>query len=205
MSTDAQTQMGPSQPSGFDADAAGVRQEPQTLIRESIKYRRRAQDAERRAEGLDAEISNLRRLDEERAAALETELGQVQGEAEALRAQVADIQRDRNLERALAKAGCADTETALALARQRLTQGDLPEDLAAFAKALLEEKPCLRGTASARPAAVAPPLPPRTSGAKPAGENAPGRAAQRLAERARQTGSPGDVMAYMRVRRAVGT
>lgn len=206
MSTDAQTQTGQAQRGGHDESPAaqGARQEPQAIIQESIKYRRRAQEAERRAEALEIEINSLRQAEQGRGAALEAELDQARAEAQTLRARLTDLEHNRDLERELAKAGCADAETAMALAKQRLAGGESPEDLAAFAKALLEEKPHLRGASVAHPVSEPAPLPPRTSGAKPAGENAPCRAAQRLAERARQTGNTGDVMAYMRARRAVG-
>ncbi len=207
MSTEAQTQKG--QPQHDPTVAAGERQEPQTFVRESVKYRRRAQEAERRAEALEAEIDGLRQAQQDQEAALQSELSQARAEADALDARLAGLERDSNLERELVKAGCADVETAIALARQRLTdglprRGEPPEDLAAFAKALLEEKPHLRVASSAGPSPAPSPLPPPTAGAKPAGDRAPRRAAQRLAERARQTGSAGDVMAYMRARRTVG-
>jgi len=204
MSTEAPAQKGQPRPAGRQADAAGERQEPQTLIRESIKYRRRAQEAERRAEALEAEIDGLRQAQQDREAALQAELDQARAEADARGARLADLERDRNLERELVRAGCADPETALALARQRLNGGEPPEDPAAFAKALLQEKPHLRVGSSAAPSPVSSSLPPPTAGAKPAGDHAPRRTAQRLAERARETGSTADVMAYMRARRAVG-
>ena len=202
MSTEAETQKGQPQPD--PTVAAGERQEPQTLIRESIKYRRRAQEAERRAEALEAEIDGLRQAQQDREVGLQTELSQARAEADALDARLADLERDRNLERELVKAGCADAETVLALARQRLINGEPPEDLSAFAKTLLDEKPHLRVASSADPSPAPSPLPPPTASAKPAGVQAPRRAAQRLAERASQTGSTGDIMAYMRARRTVG-
>ena len=54
MSAETETQTGPSA-------TGGVRQEPQALVRESAKYRRRAQEAERRAEALEAELEEVRR------------------------------------------------------------------------------------------------------------------------------------------------
>lgn len=221
MSTDARTQTGQASPagatdapdagrmpSGHGTLAAAGRQEPQTIIQESIKYRRRAQDAERRAEALETEVASLRQTAEDRAAALEAELGQARAEAETLRGRLDAVERDHRLERELVRAGCADAETALALARERLADQPAPEDAAAFAKALLAEKPHLASGAPTRPAdrggagrGPAPALPPRTAGAKPAGESDPRRAANRLALRARETGTPGDVMAYMRARR----
>ena len=207
MSTDVQAPTGQVPPPGRDeAPAATVmRQEPQTLIQESIKYRRRAQDAERRAAALEAEIQNLRQAQDERAASLEARLAEAAAEAETLRRKFDVLERDRQLERELVRAGCADTETALALAHQRLASGDAPSDLAAFAKGLLEEKPHLRAKAPA-PLAAGPgrALPPPTAAVKPAAANEPRRAAARLAEQARDSGNAGDLMAYMRARRGRG-
>ena len=202
MSTDASTQTGQTPPdgSGQPPEVPGTRPPPHAIIQESIKYRRRAQEAERRVEALETEVNDLRDGRDHQAAGLQAQLDQARAEAETLHGRLADLERDRNLERALARAGAADAETALALARERLAGHDTPEDLAAFAKGLLEEKPHLRGApaqAADRPAA----LPPKTAGAKPASDDAPRRAAQRLADHARQSGRHGDVLAYMRARR----
>jgi hypothetical protein len=189
------------------APMQSLRESPQTLIQESIKYRRRAQEAERRAEALDAEVQDLRQARDERGTALGAELAQAQAEAEALRGRLETLERDRQLERELARAGCGDTETVLALAHQRLAAGPPPEDLAAFARGLLEEKPHLRGEAGGAPTSGIPAargLPPRTAAAKPAGDAAPKRAADRLADRARRSGNPTDLAAYMRARRSTG-
>jgi hypothetical protein len=177
-----------------------VRQSPHTLIQESIKYRRRAQEAERRLETLESEIADLRDGRDQHAAALQARLDQVQAETETLRGRLAEQQRDRDLERALARAGAADTETALALARERLAGQDAPEDLAAFAKVLLDEKPHLRGVPPG-PTERRASLPPMTAGAKRPSDDGPRRAARRLADRARESGRHGDVLAYMRARR----
>ena len=197
MSTDAPTPAGQA--------ATGDRTSPQTLVQESIKYRRRAQEAERRAETLEAEVQALREAEDSRAGALEQELAEARGEAETLRRQMETVQRDRVLERELSRAGCVDTETALALAHQRLADGPPPDDLAALARSLLEEKPHLKNAADApaRPAASRG-LPPRTVAPQPPAQGSPRRLADRLAEQARQSGNPTDLMAYMRARRGSG-
>jgi hypothetical protein len=200
MSTDVRPQAGQTTQDGQNAPALSPRESPQTLIQESIKYRRRAQEAERRAEALETELAGLRETQEGRAGAVEAELAQARAEADTLRGRLEGLERDRAIERELVRAGCPDTETALALAHERLSGGDPPEDLAAFVRGLLEEKPHLRGDGSAR---GGPSLPPPTAGPKPAGDGAPRRAAERLADRARQTGSPRDLAAYMRLRRGV--
>ena len=204
MSTDAPTPTGQAPATDLPAGQAG-RTSPQTLVQESIKYRRRAQEAERRAEALEAEVQALREAEDDRAGALEQELAQARGEAETLRRQMETVQRDRCLERELARAGCTDTETALALARERLADGPPPEDLAALARSLLEEKPHLRAapdTPARVPATRG--LPPRTLAPQPPAQGSPRRQADRLAEQARQSGSSIDLMAYMRARRAGG-
>jgi len=202
MSTDVRPQTGQGQAAGLEEASAlaGERQNPQTLIQESIKYRRRAQEAERRAEALETEIQSLREGREDRAAALEADLAEARAEAEALRGRVETTDLDRRLERELARAGCADTETGLALAHERLAGAGEPEDLGAFARTLLDEKPHLRGG----PPGAARGLPPRTAAAKPAATTSPRRLADRLAEQARQSGNAGDLMAYMRARRGAG-
>jgi hypothetical protein len=207
MATDTRIPTDQGLPPGHESGPAqaGERYSPQSFIQESIKYRRRAQEAERRAEALEAEVQALREAQDGRAAALETELAQARSDAEAFRGRLEAVEQDRRLERELHRSGCADTETALALARDRLAGREPPEDLAAFARSLLEEKPHLC-TASDAPTARAAPqgLPPRTSAAKPSGQPPVRRITDRLAEQARQSGSSHDLMAYMRARRTAG-
>ncbi len=180
--------------------------EPRAVIQESIKYRRRAQEAERRVESLEAEVAALRSDQADRASSLESELAAARTETEAMRGRLATVERDRRLERELAKAGCADTETALALARERLeseaAEGTWKDDPAGFVRGLLDEKPHLRGTSGTkapapRPAEV---LPPKTAGAKAPGASGPQRAISRLATQAR-SGDTRDLMTYLRARR----
>ncbi len=179
--------------------SSGERQEPQAVIRESAKYRRRAQEAERRAEALEAELEAMRGEREEESSRLGADLTAARGEADSLRGRVEAIERDRRLEREFLAAGCADVEAAVALARHRLAGQEPPEDLKTFARALLAEKPHLRGEPAA--AAAARGLGPCTTGVKPAGASGQRRVLDRLADQARQTGNAKDVMTYMRARR----
>ena len=181
-------------------------------VQESIRYRRRAQEAERRAEALEAEVQELREGQTERLTALETDLAAARTEAGALRSQLDAIERDRKLEREFVKAGCADIETALALAHQRLASEEgaagadgrptAIEDPAAFVHGLLEEKPHLRTASAGGPPLplAAEGLPPKTAGARTASAGGPRRALERLAQQARD-GSSKDLRAYMRARR----
>jgi len=180
---------------------SGGRQEPQAVIRESAKYRRRAQEAERRAEALEAELEAMRRDREEESSRLGADLTAARSEAEDLRGRVEAIERDRRLEREFLSAGCADVEAAVALARHRLAGQEPPEDLKTFARALLAEKPHLRGESAAAAGAAARGLGPCTTGVKPAGASGQRRVLDRLADQARQTGNAKDVMTYMRARR----
>jgi len=194
MSTEAGTQTGQSA-------SSGGRQEPQAVIRESAKYRRRAQEAERRAESLEAELEAMRREREEESSRLGADLTAARSEADSLRGRIEAIERDRRLEQEFLAAGCADVEAAVALARHRLAGQEPPEDLKTFARALLAEKPHLRG----EPATAARGLGPCTTGVKPAGVSGQRRLLDRLADQARQTarqtGNAKDVMTYMRARR----
>ena len=179
--------------------SSGGRQEPQAVIRESAKYRRRAQEAERRAEALEAELEAMRGEREEESSRLGADLTAARGEADSLRGRVEAIEHDRRLEREFLAAGCADVEAAVALARHRLAGQEPPEDLKTCARALLAEKPHLRGEPAA--AAAARGLGPCTTGVKPAGASGQRRVLDRLADQARQTGNAKDVMTYMRARR----
>ncbi|MCX5649490.1 MAG: hypothetical protein NTX40_10435 [Planctomycetota bacterium] len=181
--------------------SSGGRQEPQAVIRESAKYRRRAQEAERRAEALEAELEAMRGEREEESSRLGADLTAARSEAEDLRGRVEAIERDRRLEREFLSAGCADVEAAVALARHRLAGQEPPEDLKTFARALLAEKPHLRGEPAAAAGAAARGLGPCTTGVKPAGASGQRRVLDRLADQARQTGNVKDVMTYMRARR----
>jgi hypothetical protein len=181
--------------------SSGGRQEPQAVIRESAKYRRRAQEAERRAEALEAELEAMRGEREEESSRLGADLTAARGEADSLRGRVEAIERDRRLEREFLAAGCADVEAAVALARHRLAGQEPPEDLKTFARALLAEKPHLRGEPAAAAGAAARGLGPCTTGVKPAGASGQRRVLDRLADQARQTGNAKDVMTYMRARR----
>lgn len=194
MSTEAGTQTGQSA-------SSGGRQEPQAVIRESAKYRRRAQEAERRAEALEAELEAMRGEREEESSRLGADLAAARGEADSLRGRVEAIEHDRRLEREFLAAGCADVEAAVALARHRLAGQEPPEDLKTFARALLDEKPHLRGEPATVAGAAARGLGPCTTGVKPAGASGQRRVLDRLADQARQTGNAKDVMTYMRARR----
>ncbi len=174
---------------------------PHALVRESIKYRRRAQEAERRVEALEAEVRALREERGSDEAGLADDLGAARAEARELRTELDAFRRTRRLEQELVRAGCGDVETALALVERRLADGEGGADAAELTRQVLAEKPHLRAESLGR---GGPTLPPGTAGAKPPGPAPAGRAVEQLAERARRTGQPSDVAAYMRARRGGG-
>jgi hypothetical protein len=145
---------------------------------ESIRHRRRAEAAERKAEELAG------RLD-----VLETETAD-------LAAQFEQARQERALVRQLAAAGVRDVETALLVAKSRLEDSD-EADVDGVIAGLKKEKGYLFGL-SAEPATVQ-----RTSGAKERVNS--GRAVlEQAAKKAAVTGSRGDVQEYLRKRRSVG-
>jgi hypothetical protein len=222
MSQQIEAQKGQAGREGIPGAVAGAglppkpgRAEPpegRNAVQESIRYRRRAQEAERRAEALEAEVQELREGQIESIASLEAELAAARTEAGAVRSRLDAVERDRTLEREFVKAGCVDIETALALAHQRLASQEgaagadgrpaAVGDPVPFVRELLEEKPHLRAAAAGSPALPHPAegLPPKTAGARTASAGGPRRALERLAQQARDGGTK-DLMAYMRARR----
>ncbi len=146
-------------------------------IGESIRYRRRAQSAERRLEELAGEVAEAR-----------AEAGRL---AEELKA----TQKEQELMSKLAAEGTRDLEAAVLIAKARLARED-NADLAGVVEKLKKEKGYLFGEKIAAEAA------PRTS---PAKEPRQGGAAgiERAARRAVGTGSRADLQEYMRKRRSV--
>lgn len=195
-------------------------------VRESTRYRRRAQEAERRAEQLQEELAAISASGHERLAALESQLADAQRQHEAAMANLAAAQFERGLERELLARGARDVELALLAARRRLSDTGGTEDdadPAALAEEVLRDKPLLRGevtpagnagsagSAGGRAGAAgiagnagAGAVPELGRGSRPsrgsAAERSPTRA-NRLASQARTSGSRSDLVAYMRARR----
>jgi len=176
-----------------------IGQTAQTVVRESIKYRRRAQEAERRCAVLEAELEKLRASTVNEGELLQATLDDARRQIDALQDKLSELERDRDLERALVRAGAVDIETASAVAKQRLqTAAEPPKDLNEFAQNLLDEKASLR----AEPKTAFSPLGTSTQSAKASGDS---RASvlKKLAETATRTGRTQDILSYMRLRRAV--
>ncbi len=95
-------------------------------VGEAIRYRKRAQGAEKEASDLAEEAKQLRELNEE-----------LTGELEAMRA-------DHELVRALSSAGAVDLEAAVLIAKSRLADGEAKE-IAPVVELLRQEKSYLFG------------------------------------------------------------
>jgi len=167
-------------------------------IKESIKYRRRAQEAERRCAILEAEIEDMRATTTGEADALQAAMTDARRQIDALQQEIADVTRQGDLDRALLRAGACDVETASAIATRRLQAADeMPADLDEFAKDLLEEKPFLKAQART----VLPPIGTSTQSQK-AGGASRATVLNNLAETATKSGKTRDVVSYMRLKRA---
>jgi len=160
-------------------------------VGESIKYRRRAQQAETRVQELEQQLKDLQ-------AQLESRTEQL-GQAEAQRDEAAQALRTAEnrlaAERLLAGAGVVDLETAGLLLAERidLSAEIQPEQLSQSIEQLLIDKPIL-----SRPSG--PSLPSATASARP-GPSSSLAQLSRAAERAIQTGDRKDVAEYLRLRR----
>jgi cell division septum initiation protein DivIVA len=159
-------------------------------VAESIKYRRRAQQAEGRLHELEQQLTELHSQLDRR----NEELAVAEAQRDEARVQLVAAGSQRTAERLLAEAGVVDFEAAGLLLAQRMDLSSELDDetIRRGVEQLLLDKPFL-----VRPSA---PLPPAT--AAPRAER-PGSFAQltQAAERAVQTGSRRDVAEYLRLRR----
>jgi len=144
-------------------------------VGEAIRYRKRAQGAEKEAADLAEEAKQLRELNEE-----------LTGDLEAMRT-------DHELMRALSSAGAVDVEGAVLIAKSRMANGEAKE-IASVVDLLRQEKPYLFGGPPRREVAS------KTAGVK---EKASGgeRVLEGRAKKAAASGSRADVHDYMRSRR----
>jgi hypothetical protein len=145
-------------------------------VGESIRYRKRAQSAERRVEELAGELS------ESRAEALRL--------AEELKA----MQKDQELTRRLAAAGAMDLEAATLIAKSRLARED-----AASADSVVEQLKKEKQYLFAEKVQTGMAL--RTSPAKE--QRGAGTGLERAAKRAAGTGNRADLQEYMKKRRSL--
>ena len=144
-------------------------------VAESIRYRKRAQSAEKKIEELTEQLAH--------AKAQTAEISE----------QLSDIQTEQKLTRQLAAAGAVDLETAVLIARARLQDKD-DADVNGVIEQLKKEKQFLFTTGSPGPA------PMKTAGAKDRVTNNQ-TLLERAAKKAATTGSRTDLHEYLKLRR----
>jgi hypothetical protein len=161
-------------------------------VGESIKYRRRAQQAEGRLQELEQQIKGVQEQLDHRS----KELGLAEAQRDEARHQLIVGENRSKAERMLAEAGAVDIEAASLLLSKRVDFGEElnADGLARRVEQLLLDKPFLRGSPPAG-------LPPKTASARASG--AAGLAQlTRAADRAASSGDRRDVAEYLRLRRA---
>lgn len=144
-------------------------------VTESIRYRRRAQSAEKKAESLAEELAAAK------------------AQATSLSQQLNDLQVEQQLIRKLAAAGAVDLETAVLIAKARMQGQDKP-DVNGLVEQLRKEKEYLFAGANAVVGAR------KTASAKERMQNSQ-TILERAAKRAATSGSRRDLQEYLKLRR----
>jgi len=158
----------------LSADEA-VQEEKLVPVSESIRYRKRAQSAEKKA------------------ATLEDELAKSKSENEQLAEKLGQLGTEQKLVKKLVSAGVSDLEATVLIAKTRMeTQDDVDAD--SVVDQLRKEKPHLFVNADAPVAAA------KTAGVKERGAGGRG-ALERAANKAATTGNRADLQEYLRIRR----
>lgn len=178
-----------SQPQAPDADDAGPA-DKLVPVGESIRYRRRAQQAEARLAQIEQQLKEVQDQLERRA----DELATAEAQRDEARQHALETDNRAAAHRMLGEAGVVDLETAWMLLGKRLDLHEPIEDdqLAGEIERLLTDKPFLQAPAS---------LPKPTASAR----QGRGAAVAQLATVARQaavSGNRRDVINYLRLRRA---
>jgi uncharacterized protein YhaN len=144
-------------------------------VAESIRYRKRAQSAEKKIEELTEQLA------------------QAKAQSAELSGQLSDIQTEQKLMRQLATAGAVDLETAVLIARARL-QDKNDADVTGVIEQLKKEKQFLFNAGSSGAA------PTKTAGARDRVTNSQ-TLLERAAKKAATTGSRTDLHEYLKLRR----
>lgn len=176
-----------------DPDAATAAQaaEPARLanVAESIKYRRRAQQAEGQLQDLAQQLQDLQaQLD-----ARSEEIASAEAQRDEARQQITELHNRLAVERTLGASGVTDVETATVLLGKRLDLGQelSPDALGQAVEQLLLDKPLLRHPTAMPPKTASPRAPRATAAAQLAD----------AAQRAARSGDRRDVAEYLRLRR----
>jgi hypothetical protein len=157
------------------ADHSDVDNAKLVPVTESIRYRRRAQSAEKKAESLAEELAAAK------------------AQATSLSQQLNDLQVEQQLIRKLAAAGAVDLEMAVLIAKARI-QGQDKADVNGVVEQLRKEKEYLFGGAAAVVGAR------KTASAKERMQNSQ-TILERAAKRAATSGSRRDLQEYLKLRR----
>ncbi len=145
-------------------------------VAESIRYRKRAQSAEKKVE------------------ALAEQLAQVESQAREMAEQLQSLQIEQKLMRKLAAAGAVDLETAVLIAKARV-EGKEKADLDGAIEQLRKEKQYLFAGQAERGMTAK-----RTAGAKDRMQNSQ-TVLEKAAKEAAVTGSRTDLQKYLKLRR----
>ncbi len=146
-------------------------------VAESIRYRRRAQGAEKKAE------------------VLTEQLAQAKKQAAKMSEQLSDIQAEQKLMRKLAAAGTVDIETAVLIAKARL-ENETEADLDGVIEQLKKEKQYLFASNAAKTAMTTK----KTAAAKERMQSSQ-TVLERAAKKAATTGNRTDLQEYLKLRR----
>jgi hypothetical protein len=144
-------------------------------VTESIRYRRRAQSAEKQVEDLSEQLA------------------QAKSQAAKMSEQVNEIRLERNLMRKLAAAGAVDLEASILIAKTRL-DGDNNTNTDSVIEQLKKEKQYLFTPGKETIAAK------KTSGVKDRVQNSQ-TVLEKVAKKAATTGSRTDLQQYLKLRR----
>ena len=144
-------------------------------VTESIRYRKRAQSAEKKIQSLTEQLA------------------QAQSQTSELSEQLSNIQTEQNLMRQLAAAGAIDLETAVLIARVRM-QDKEDADVTGVIEQLKKEKQFLFATGTLGTA------PTKTAGARDRVTNNQ-TLLERAAKKAATTGNRTDLHEYLKLRR----
>jgi hypothetical protein len=153
-------------------DSDGMKLVP---VAESIRYRRRAQSAEKKIEELTEQLAGAR------------------AETSELSGQLSDIQTEQKLMSRLAAAGAVDLETAVLIAKARMQDKD-DADVSGVIEQLKKEKQFLFSADNSGPA------PTKTAGARDRVTNSQ-TILERAAKKAATTGNRTDLHEYLKLRR----
>jgi len=145
-------------------------------VAESIRYRKRAQSAEKKVE------------------ALTEQLAEAKSQAAGIAAELSGIRSEQELARKLAGSGVVDLETAVLLAKAKMQEQE-GADLDGVIEQLKAEKQYLFAESNRGAAA------PKTSGARDRTQHNHA-ALERAAKRAAATGNRADLQEYLKLRRS---